>query len=209
MNIHKKLDTLEKLAAIGDATAYDPAGDSPQAEGALLHGPTALEAGDYLHCVSNVMTPKGPKPVLKGMVTPACEKNCFYCPFRAGRDEMRRVTFTPDEMAAAFDRLQRAKIVDGIFLSSGIIKGGARMQDKIIDTAEIIRRKYAYPGYVHLKIMPGAEYDQVRRAMQVADRSRSTWRADTPTAARPGSQKGLRYGAVPTASSGRPRSGAS
>ncbi len=180
MNIHKKLDTLEKLAVLGDATAYEPAGDSPQAEPPLLHGPTALQAGDYLHCVSNVMTPKGPKPVLKGMVTTACEKNCFYCPFRAGRDEMHRVTFTPDEMAAAFDRLQRAKIVDGIFLSSGIVRGGARMQDKIIDTAEIIRRKYAYPGYIHLKIMPGAEYDQVRRAMQVADRVSINLEGPTP-----------------------------
>ena len=133
-----------------------------------------------MHCVSNVMTPKGPKPVLKGMVTTACEKDCFYCPFRAGRGEMRRVTFTPDEMAAAFDRLQRAKMVDGIFMSSGIIKGGVRTQDKIIDTAEILRKKYAYRGYIHLKIMPGAEYDQVARAMQLADRVSINLEGPTP-----------------------------
>jgi predicted DNA-binding helix-hairpin-helix protein len=83
---------------------------------------------------------------------------------------MRRVTFKPDELASAFDQLQRAKLVDGIFLSSGIIKGGMVTQDKIIDTIEIIRRKYHYTGYVHLKIMPGAEYAQVVRAMQLADR---------------------------------------
>ena len=180
MNIHKKLDTLQKLAVLGDVTVYEPAGDRPQQEEPILHGPTALEAGDTMHCVSNVMTPKGPKPVLKGMVTTACEKDCFYCPFRAGRGEMRRVTFTPDEMAAAFDRLQRAKIVDGIFMSSGIIKGGVRMQDKIIDTAEILRKKYAYRGYIHLKIMPGAEYDQVARAMQLADRVSINLEGPTP-----------------------------
>jgi predicted DNA-binding helix-hairpin-helix protein len=73
-------------------------------------------------------------------------------------------------MAGAFDTLQRAGQVDGLFLSSGIIKGSVTTQDKIIDTAEIIRGKYHYRGYIHLKIMPGAEYDQLHRAMQLADR---------------------------------------
>jgi predicted DNA-binding helix-hairpin-helix protein len=80
------------------------------------------------------------------------------------------VTIKPDELARAFDDLQRAKMAEGIFLSSGIIKGGVTTQDKILDTIEIVRRKYRYHGYVHLKIMPGAEYDQLYRAMQIADR---------------------------------------
>jgi predicted DNA-binding helix-hairpin-helix protein len=104
------------------------------------------------------------------MMTTACERNCFYCAFRAGRSRMERITFQPDEMAQGFDRIQRAKLVDGLFLSSGIINGGPTAQDKIIDTAEILRRKYSYRGYIHLKIMPGAEYEQIRRAMQLADR---------------------------------------
>ncbi|MBN1428965.1 MAG: hypothetical protein JXB07_11315 [Anaerolineae bacterium] len=48
--------------------------------------------------------------------------------------------------------------------------GGITTQDKLIDTIEIVRHKYAYTGYVHLKLMPGAEFDQIRRAMQLADR---------------------------------------
>ena len=55
MNIHKKLDTLQKLAVLGDVTVYEPAGDRPQQEEPILHGPTALAAGDTMHCVSNVM----------------------------------------------------------------------------------------------------------------------------------------------------------
>jgi predicted DNA-binding helix-hairpin-helix protein len=43
-------------------------------------------------------------------------------------------------------------------------------QDKIIDTVEIIRKRYHYPGYIHLKIMPGVQYEQLYRAMQLADR---------------------------------------
>jgi predicted DNA-binding helix-hairpin-helix protein len=60
--------------------------------------------------------------------------------------------------------------VQGLFLSSGIIKGSVTTQDKIIDTAEIVRNRYKYRGYIHLKIMPGVEYDQLYRAMQLADR---------------------------------------
>jgi predicted DNA-binding helix-hairpin-helix protein len=83
---------------------------------------------------------------------------------------MKRFTFSPDEMAATHIKLANAKVVDGLFLSSGIVKGSITTQDKIIDTAEILRRKYRYRGYLHLKVMPGAEYDQIRRAMQLADR---------------------------------------
>lgn len=130
--------------------------------------------------ISVASTPKGPKPLLKGMVTTACERNCFYCPFRAGRSRTQRISFTPDELAQGFDQLQRAKMVDGLFLSSGIIGGGPSAQDKIIDSAEILRRKYAYRGYIHLKVMPGAEEAQIRRAIQLADRVSINLEGATP-----------------------------
>jgi predicted DNA-binding helix-hairpin-helix protein len=66
--------------------------------------------------------------------------------------------------------LYKAKVAGGLFLSSGIVAGGIRSQDKLIDTAEILRKKHGYRGYLHLKIMPGAEFAQVERAMQLADR---------------------------------------
>jgi predicted DNA-binding helix-hairpin-helix protein len=163
MNIRANPDTIQKLEILADSNRFESAGDQPESES---HAPQKGK----LPCISEVSTPAGKKAMLKAMVTTACEKNCFYCPFRAGRSSMRRVTFKPDEMAQTFDQMQRAKVVDGLFLSSGIIKGGITTQDKIIDTAEIIRRKYRYQGFIHLKIMPGSEYDQVRRAMQLADR---------------------------------------
>ena len=57
-----------------------------------------------------------------------------------------------------------------MFLSSGIIRGSANTQDKIIAAAELVRQKYDYQGYLHLKIMPGIEYDQLYHIMQLADR---------------------------------------
>lgn len=120
--------------------------------------------------VSNAVLPNGKQiSLLKTQLTSVCERNCFYCPFRAGRD-FRRATFAPDEFARTFMALHRAQIAEGIFLSSGIINGGAHTQDKLIDTAEILRNKLGYKGYLHLKIMPGAERAQVERAMHLADR---------------------------------------
>jgi predicted DNA-binding helix-hairpin-helix protein len=107
--------------------------------------------------------------LLKTLLTSACERDCFYCPFRAGRD-FRRATFKPEEFANVFMQLNRAGIAEGTFLSSGIAGGGLRTQDKLIDTADILRHKLGFRGYIHLKIMPGAEKAQVERAMQLADR---------------------------------------
>jgi len=114
--------------------------------------------------------PNGQKIILlKTLLSSACERDCFYCPFRAGRD-FRRATFKPDEFAGLFSKMNRGGLAEGVFLSSGIAGGGVRTQDKLLETADLLRKKYQYRGYLHLKIMPGAEKDQVYRAMQLADR---------------------------------------
>jgi predicted DNA-binding helix-hairpin-helix protein len=120
--------------------------------------------------VSDAVLPNGKRiALLKSQLSSVCERNCNYCPFRAGRD-FQRATFKPEEFANVFMSLYRARIAEGIFLSSGIVKNGVYTQDKLIDTAEILRKKLNFHGYIHLKIMPGAEYAQVERAMQLADR---------------------------------------
>jgi len=159
-------DTITKLTQVSDATAYEPAGDQPQNE----RRRAPYQSQSLAECITNVSTPKGQLPILKTMLTTACERNCYYCPFRAGRSKTKRITFGPDELARGFDTLQSTGQAQGLFLSSGIIKGSVTTQDKIIDTVEIIRNRYSYLGYVHLKIMPGIEYDQLYRAMQLADR---------------------------------------
>jgi predicted DNA-binding helix-hairpin-helix protein len=107
--------------------------------------------------------------LLKTLLSSACERDCFYCPFRAGRD-FRRATFKPEEFANLFVKLNQSKAAEGLFISSGLAGGGSRTQDKLLDTADILRNKLGFRGYIHLKIMPGAEKEQVYRAMQLADR---------------------------------------
>ncbi len=165
--ITKPNDALTAFTQLGDVTLFEPAGNSPHQE---RHSKRIHKARPVPECVAHLQTPKGPKPVLKTMVTTACERNCNYCPFRAGRYKAKRMTFTPDAIAGAFDTMERKKQVDGLFLSSGIIKGSVTTQDKLIDTVEIVRRIYQYRGYIHLKVMPGVERDQLYRAMQLADR---------------------------------------
>ncbi|HEX7568625.1 MAG TPA: radical SAM protein [Anaerolineaceae bacterium] len=120
--------------------------------------------------IAMVALPNGQRmPLLKTLLTSACEKNCNYCAFRAGRD-FRRATFSPDELGQIFMKLYQAGKVKGLFLSSGVAGGGLRTQDRLLAAAEVLRYKLGFKGYIHLKIMPGAEFAQVERAMQLADR---------------------------------------
>jgi len=156
------MDALEQLTLINTNTSLEA--DSTRERPACYKGHNAELP------ITEAVMPNGQTiKLLKTMVTSACERDCYYCPFRAGRD-MRRATFTPDDLAKTYMMLYYARAVDGIFLSSGIIGGGVRIQDKIIATAEILRKRYAYKGYLHAKIMPGAEKDQIIRLMELASR---------------------------------------
>lgn len=107
--------------------------------------------------------------MLKILQTSVCEKDCFYCATRRGRD-VPRATFQPDELASTFDQIQRANLAEAIFISSGVVGGGTRTMEKMLATAELLRDKYAFRGYLHLKLMPGAESAAIERALQLADR---------------------------------------
>jgi predicted DNA-binding helix-hairpin-helix protein len=120
--------------------------------------------------ISQAVLPNGNKiNLLKTLLTSACERNCFYCPFRAGRN-FRRITFKPAELAKDFMDIFRAGVAEGIFLSSGVAGGSLRTQDQLLAVAEILRKKFNYQGYLHLKLMPGAEFEQVKQAMRLANR---------------------------------------
>jgi predicted DNA-binding helix-hairpin-helix protein len=160
------MDTLEKLESLCKQMAIEPA----EEVGSMGASPAACGVDPNAGMIHHAVMPGGKRiALLKTLMTSACERDCYYCPFRAGRD-FRRATFSADEMARVFDEMARRGQVEGLFLSSGIAGGGIRTQDKLIAAAEILRRKYNFRGYIHLKVMPGAEKEQIRRAMQLADR---------------------------------------
>lgn len=108
-------------------------------------------------------------PLLKSMLTTACENNCHYCVFRRPRN-LQRYSFTPEEMADAFMKMVYRGLVQGLFLSSGVVGSGAKSQDHLIKTIEILRTRFHFQGYIHLKVMPGAEEAQIERSMELCNR---------------------------------------
>jgi len=160
------MDAIEKLRELGPPTRLEPA---EEMVGSRRLPP--IQAGhDLSDCVTHAALPNGKRiALLKTALTSACERDCRYCAFRQGRD-FRRVSFSPNELARLFVQLHQRGLVEGIFLSSGVAGGGPRTQDRLIATAEILRHRYGFRDYIHLKIMPGAERDQVLAAMRLADR---------------------------------------
>jgi len=159
-----KPDAAQKLALLAELAALDCDGEPAVA------ARQQARADVLARSVYFVQRPDGPMPVLRTMQTSACERDCLYCPFRAGRSGVARVRFTPDELAHAFDLMQRAGVVRGLLLSSGLINGGVSSMDPMLDTVELLRKKYGYRGYVHLKLMPGAQAAQIEQAVRLADR---------------------------------------
>lgn len=158
------MDALAKLKLLGPPTCFEPA------EEVGARQSPARQDNDLAGAIHNAVMPGGKRiALLKTMLTSACERDCAYCAFRQGRD-FRRATFSPDELARLFMQLHRKGNAEGLFLSSGLAGGGPRIQDRLIAAAELLRRRYDFRGYIHLKIMPGAEREQVLAAMRLADR---------------------------------------
>lgn len=161
------MDEIVRLKALSEQMSFEPAEDCSPVGTPYLDRTDNCPDSVFIH---PAVLPNGQKiKLLKTLLTSACERDCYYCPFRAGRD-FRRATFQPEEFARLFVMLAQKGIAEGIFLSSGMTGGGIRTQDKLLDTAEIMRYKLSFRGYIHLKIMPGAERAQVEHAMQLADR---------------------------------------
>jgi predicted DNA-binding helix-hairpin-helix protein len=138
---------------------------------ALHHEAEEKAVKDLRPWLSSAIRPDGKKiSVVKTLMTSACEKDCYYCPTRRGRNRLRRATFKPEELADGFMAIHKKGMADGLFLSSGVIGGGTRTMEKTIAPVEILRNKHEFAGYIHLKLMPGAERAAIERALELADR---------------------------------------
>jgi predicted DNA-binding helix-hairpin-helix protein len=107
--------------------------------------------------------------LLKILQTNVCNKDCQYCENRVSRD-VRRESFAPEELAGLFVSLHQAGKAGGLFLSSGIAGRPDRVMERMTATAEILRRRHRFRGYIHMKILPGSSRAAVERAAQLSDR---------------------------------------
>jgi predicted DNA-binding helix-hairpin-helix protein len=158
------MDTIDKLKLLSDASQYDLA-CACGTRGGPDHRVRG-EDGSWLYPVS--MPGGGYSIMLKTLISNVCSNDCGYCPFRESRD-VPRCTIGADEMAKLFmDYLRQRKLI-GIFLSSGVVGTPDKTMELINGTAEILRRKYSYRGYIHLKVIPGASDAAVDTALSLAN----------------------------------------
>ncbi|MCL4534329.1 MAG: putative DNA modification/repair radical SAM protein [Bacteroidetes bacterium] len=165
MLIKVPLDPFQKMRLLETAAEYDVCG-APSA----VTPPPAPARGKLPPGVTRVYRPGGGcVSLLKVLMTNDCVNDCGYCVNQTGRD-IRRTGFQPEELTAYFWRLHEAKQVTGLFLSSAISNNAAATMERMLKAVEVLRGRYRFTGYVHLKIMPGAAYEYVEQACRLADR---------------------------------------
>jgi predicted DNA-binding helix-hairpin-helix protein len=148
ITIKRSLDPYQKLEVLGEAATHD------------------IDLSKYIYPAA---TPRGRVPVLKILMDNQCKNNCLYCGSCSSLNS-RECCFEPEELARTFIEMKSRGLVQGLFLSSAIRTTPDATMERMISALEIIRLKYGFQGYIHLKIMPLASLSYVERAADLANR---------------------------------------
>jgi predicted DNA-binding helix-hairpin-helix protein len=108
-------------------------------------------------------------PLFKTLMTNKCKNDCKYCINECKRN-FTRMELSPREIAKVFLNYYDSNLVNGLFLSSGVGNTIDQTMENLIETTRILRKEYGYQDYIHLKIIPGASKDSIKRAMSLSDR---------------------------------------
>ncbi len=161
--------TLEKLGILADAAKYDA---SCASSGTAKKNSTdgkgigSTEGMGICHayapdgrCIS----------LLKILLTNHCIFDCHYCINRKSSN-VARAKFTPQEVVDLTLSFYRRNYIEGLFLSSGIVKSSNHTMDQMVEVARILREEHDFRGYIHLKTIPEADPELVHQAGLYADR---------------------------------------
>ncbi|NOT07535.1 MAG: putative DNA modification/repair radical SAM protein [Gemmatimonadales bacterium] len=161
MSLGQRLDLLISLAAADqdDAGALPPRLRNAGSSGAI--GPLNLRT---------VRPGPGRKmTLLRVLMTNACSFNCHYCPMRRDR-ELPRTLLKPAELVRIFLEAHRREWCQGLFITTGIPGRPVKVMDDLIEVLELLRERHRFAGYIHVKMVPGAEPAQVERLTALASR---------------------------------------
>ena len=167
MITRESMTLMEKLQILADAAKYDVACTSSGIDrksggqgigNSIAAGICHSFSGDG-RCIS----------LLKVLYTNECVYDCKYCLNRVSNDIVR-ASFTPEEISRLTIEFYRRNYIEGLFLSSGVKGSPDETMEELIRSAEILREHYHFQGYIHLKAIPGASPDLIRRAGYLADR---------------------------------------
>lgn len=161
------MDVADKLEILADAAKYDVACTSSGIDRSAQKGHlgNTVSAG----CCHS-FTPDGRCIcLLKVLQTNACAYDCAYCANRASNDTPR-ATFTPRELADLTIGFYRRNYIEGLFLSSGVLKNPDFTSELMVQTLRILRQEYGFRGYIHAKAIPGTSPELLDQLGFLADR---------------------------------------
>lgn len=161
------MDTTAKLALLADATKYDVActssGIDRDAHMGALGNATAAGICHSFSADGRCIT------LLKVLFTNVCVFDCAYCASRCSND-VPRTSFRPRELADLTMEFYRRNYIEGLFLSSGVLKSPDYTTERIIECLRILREEYGFRGYIHAKAVPGTSSDLLAALGLLADR---------------------------------------
>ncbi len=157
----------EKLEILADSAKYDVACTSSGVDRTGQHGKLgSCRAAGICHA----FTPDGRcVSLLKVLYSNACCYDCSYCVNRRSNDRPR-ATFTPRELADLTIGFYKRNYIEGLFLSSAVIKSPDHTMELMIEALRILRHEYCFNGYIHAKTIPGADPLLVQQLGLLADR---------------------------------------
>ena len=163
----KEQSLMDKLKILTDAAKYDVACTSSGVE-------RKGNGRDIGNCVSagicHTFSSDGRCiSLLKILMTNECIYDCKYCQNRCSND-VPRSTFSPEEICTLTMEFYRRNYIEGLFLSSGIIQNPTFTMELIYRTMWLLRNRYRFNGYVHVKAIPGADAELIRRTGFLVDR---------------------------------------
>jgi putative DNA modification/repair radical SAM protein len=164
-----RLDLKDKLAILADAAKYDASCASSggiRRDSKAIGGIGSIEGSGICHsyapdgrCIS----------LLKILLTNSCIFDCHYCINRSS-SHVRRARFTPEEVVELTLSFYRRNYIEGLFLSSGIIRSPDYTMEQLVRVARLLRETHGFRGYIHLKTIPEASPELIDQAGRYADR---------------------------------------
>lgn len=175
-----RLDLRAKLAILADAAKYDASCASSGTTRRNSAGGKGLGSTEGMG-ICHAYAPDGRCiSLLKILLTNSCIFDCHYCINRRSSN-VRRARFTPEEIVDLTLSFYRRNYIEGLFLSSGIIRSSDYTMERIVRVARLLREGHDFRGYIHLKAIPDADPELVRQAGLHADRV--SINVELPTAA--------------------------
>jgi putative DNA modification/repair radical SAM protein len=168
-NMSPPLPIMDKLAILADAAKYDASCAS--SGGAKRNARDGKGIGSSTgNGICHSYTPDGRcVSLLKILLTNACVFDCAYCINRRSSN-VRRTRFTVTEVVNLTLAFYQRNYIEGLFLSSGIIRSSDYTMESLVRVARTLRETHAFRGYIHLKTIPDATPDLIRQAGRYADR---------------------------------------